>query len=70
MLDPESIVKDANFLNTEVVGLRNHIAHGSSVLITPDRLQRVIDFVLDAMRSFRNEVDNSVALKKYERAVS
>ena len=67
MLDADKIVVDREFLDEEVVGTRNRIAHGVSAIVTDEKLQRVATFVLDIMRLFRTEVENSVVLKKYER---
>jgi hypothetical protein len=67
MLDPSGIIADKQFLDEQVVGARNRIAHGGSVIVAPEQLQKVIDFVLNVMRSFRTEVENSVVLKRYER---
>ncbi len=68
MLDAERIVRDREFLDEEVVGARNKIAHGASAIVTEETLNRVATFVLEIMRLFRTEVENSVVLKRYERA--
>ena len=67
-LDAEKIVPNHQFLDEELLGTRNRIAHGGSMIVTEDKLQSVATFVLDIMRRFRTEVENSVALKSYERA--
>ncbi|MGA3309126.1 MAG: MAE_28990/MAE_18760 family HEPN-like nuclease [Xanthobacteraceae bacterium] len=68
MLDADRIVSDREFLDEEVVGSRNRIAHGASAIVTDEKIQRVASFVLEIMRLFRTEVENSVVLKRYERA--
>jgi hypothetical protein len=67
-IDPERIVPDRDYLDDEIVGTRNRIAHGGSMVVTEEKIQRVAAFVLDTMRLFRTEVENSIALKRYERA--
>lgn len=60
MIDAAGIVTDQDFLDAEIVGVRNKIAHGSHVVITDDRLVRATDFVLSIMRKFRTDVENCV----------
>lgn len=67
MVDADKIVPDRDFLDAEVVGARNRIAHGDSLIVTEDQLAKIIDFALEIMRCFRTEVENSVVLKSYEK---
>lgn len=67
-LDAGTIVSDPDYLDEAIVGARNRIAHGASITVTDEALQRATQFVLGIMRSFRTEVENSVVLKRYERA--
>jgi len=68
LLDANKIVDDSEYLDDEVVGARNRIAHGGSIIVTEEKLQKVATYVIDIMRLFRTEVENSVARKAYERA--
>jgi len=67
-LDPDKIIPDRSYLDESIVGARNRIAHGDYFTISDDQLVRAIQYVLEIMRQFRTEVENSVALQKYLRA--
>lgn len=67
-LDAGAIVGDRDYLDEGIVGARNRIAHGASITVSDAELLRATQFVLAIMRSFRTEVENSIVLKKYERA--
>lgn len=68
MLDPDKIVTNKDYLDESIVGARNRIAHGDYFTVTDDQLVKAIEYVLEIMRQFRTEVENSVALKKYLRS--
>ncbi|MTV16623.1 MULTISPECIES: MAE_28990/MAE_18760 family HEPN-like nuclease [Bradyrhizobium] len=69
MLDHDKIVPDRDYLDESIVGARNRIAHGDYFTVSDDYLIRAIDYVLEIMRQFRTEVENSVATKKYLRGL-
>lgn len=60
MVDAATIIADQEYLDNEIVGVRNHIAHGGSVVISEERLTKASEFVLSSMRSFRNDIENCV----------
>jgi hypothetical protein len=68
MIDATKIVLDREFLDNEVVGVRNRIAHGDFIVISNERLLKVSDYVLDLMRTFRTDIENCVIAKKYSKA--
>ncbi len=68
MLDINKVISDKSYLDEAIVGVRNKIAHGDYFSVSGDQLDKALDFVLEIMRQFRTEVENSVALKKYLRA--
>jgi HEPN superfamily RiboL-PSP-like protein len=47
---------------------RNHIAHGEDVSITPEELHDLSTKVLDLMRQFRTQVENSAISEEYLKA--
>jgi HEPN superfamily protein len=68
MLDIEKIIPDRDYLDESIVGARNRIAHGDYFTVSDDQMVKAIEYVLEIMRQFRTEVENSVALKKYLRS--
>lgn len=65
MIDATKIVSDQEYLDNEIVGARNRIAHGDYVVITDDRLLKASNFVLDLMRAFRSDIENCVIARKF-----
>jgi hypothetical protein len=68
MIDPNKIVSDQEFLDSEIVGTRNKIAHGDYIVVTDERLLKASDFVLELMRIFRTDVENCVLGKRFSSA--
>jgi hypothetical protein len=68
MIDATKSVLDREFLDNEVVGVRNRIAHGDFIVISNECLLKVSDYVLDLMRTFRTDIENCVIAKKYSKA--
>jgi|ERR1700733_6266324 MAE_28990/MAE_18760-like HEPN len=60
MIDATAIVTDQEYLDNEIVGIRNRIAHGGSIVISDERLTRASEFILSSMRSFRTDIENCV----------
>lgn len=65
MIDASKIVLDKEFLDNEIVGARNRIAHGDYIVVTDERLSKASDFVLGIMRAFRTDIENCVISKKF-----
>lgn len=57
-----------NFIDASLVNPRNHIAHGEALALTVDEYLALHDDVLSLIETFRNEVENSCALRRFERA--
>ena len=68
MIDASNVVSNEQFLDEEIVGARNRIAHGDYIVVTDDRLSKAVDFVLEMMRSFRTEIENCVVAQKFSRS--
>ena len=56
-----------NFIDTNLVNPRNHVAHGEALSLTVDEYLALHDDVLALIEMFRNEVENSCALRRFER---
>jgi hypothetical protein len=67
MIDATKIVLDREFLDNEIVGARNRIAHGDYIVVTDERLLKASDFVLNLMRTFRSDIENCVIARKYSK---
>ncbi|WP_454624008.1 MAE_28990/MAE_18760 family HEPN-like nuclease [Bradyrhizobium cenepequi] len=60
MINAATIITDGEYLDSEIVGVRNRIAHGGNIVISDERLSKASDFVLSSMRSFRTDIENCV----------
>jgi MAE_28990/MAE_18760-like HEPN len=60
MVDAATIITDQEYLDNEIVGVRNRIAHGANIVISDERLARATNFVLSSMRSFRTDIETCV----------
>jgi hypothetical protein len=60
MVDAATIIADQEYLDNEIVGVRNRIAHGANIVISDERLARATDFVLSSMRLFRTDIETCV----------
>lgn len=65
MIDPATIIVDHDFLDNEIVGIRNKIAHGGYIVISDERLEKASQFVLSAMRAFRTDIENCVVNRSF-----
>jgi hypothetical protein len=66
-IDQLKVIADGSFLDERVLGVRNRIAHGASVTVTEEELRAASDFVIEGMRSFRNEIEARVVNATYRR---
>jgi hypothetical protein len=69
-LDHAAFVTRLNFIDSNLVNPRNHIAHGEELSVSVDEYLQLHDDVITLIETFRNEVENSSVLKRYERAVA
>ena len=65
-VSPANVTVDRDFLDKKIVDKRNHIAHGSDKILNLDELEDIMDYTIEAMRSFRDQVVNLVALEAYK----
>jgi len=56
-----------NFIDANLVNPRNHIAHGEALELTVDEYLSLHDDVIALIDTFRNEVENSSILRRFER---
>jgi hypothetical protein len=63
-IDPKSVIKDDEYLDRNLLGVRNKIAHGESITVTALEFRDVSNFVIESMRNFRTETEYCV-IKKY-----
>ncbi|WP_233868684.1 MAE_28990/MAE_18760 family HEPN-like nuclease [Paraburkholderia adhaesiva] len=59
-----------HFIDTNLVNPRNHIAHGEALELTVDEYLNLHDDVLGLIETFRNEIENSAVLRRFERNVA
>jgi len=67
-LDHTQFETRLHFIDASLVNPRNHIAHGEALSLTVDEYLALHDDVLSLIETFRNEVENSCALRRFERA--
>ena len=60
MVDAATIIADQEYLDNEIVGVRNRIAHGANIVISDERLAKATNFVLSSMRLFRTDIETCV----------
>lgn len=65
-IDANKIIIDASRLDDELLGVRNKIAHGNYISVTDERLEKMVNYVLEIMRQFRTEVENCITLGTYQ----
>lgn len=66
-LDGSQFATRLNFIDGNLVNPRNHIAHGEALDITADEYLLLHDEVISLIEIFRNEIENSSVLRRYER---
>lgn len=69
-LDQAQFQTRLNFIDSSLVNPRNHIAHGESLSLTVDEYLSLHDDVLALIETFRNEVENSSVLRRFERTTA
>ena len=69
-LDDAQFSTRLNFIDTNLVNPRNHIAHGEELTVSIDEYLLLHDDVIALIETYRNEVENSCVLRRYERAVA
>jgi hypothetical protein len=57
-----------NFIDSNLVNPRNHIAHGEDFNLSTQEYMELHDAVLSLLETYKNEVENAAVLKSYERA--
>jgi HEPN superfamily protein len=65
MVDAATIITDQDYLDSEIVGVRNRIAHGGNIVVSDERLAKASDFVLSSMRSFRTDIEKCVLSRTF-----
>lgn len=66
-IDPKKVIGNEEFLDKNILGVRNKIAHGESITVTEAEFLAASKFVIDAMRNFRTEAEFRVISKQYMR---
>lgn len=64
-LDSNLFATRFKFIDSQLVGPRNHIAHGEALSITADEYLQLHDDVLSLIETFRNEVENASVTKRF-----
>lgn len=57
-----------NFIDSNLVNPRNHIAHGEDFNLNTREYMDLHDAVMSLLETYKNEVENAAVLKLYERA--
>lgn len=57
-----------NFIDTNLVNPRNHVAHGEILELNTDEYLELHDGVISLIETFRTEIENSSITKRFERA--
>lgn len=57
-----------NFIDSNLVNPRNHIAHGEHFELSASDYMELHDAVMSLLETYKNEVENAAVLKSYERA--
>ncbi|WP_186013825.1 MAE_28990/MAE_18760 family HEPN-like nuclease [Burkholderia gladioli] len=69
-LDSTQFETRIQFIDASLVSPRNHIAHGESLSLNLNEYLELHDSVITLIETFRNEVENSSTLRRFERAVA
>lgn len=69
-LDREQFSTRLNFIDSNLVNPRNHIAHGEDLFVSVGEYLALHDDVIALIETFRNEIENSSVLRKFERAAA
>jgi len=66
-LDQAQFETRIKFIDSSLVSPRNHIAHGEALSLSLSEYLELHDSVLALIETFRNEVENSSTLRRFER---
>jgi hypothetical protein len=66
-LDQAQFATRLHFIDSNLVKPRNHIAHGEALSLSVEEYLSLHDDVLALIETFRNEVENSCVLRRFER---
>lgn len=69
-LDHTNFQTRLNFIDSSLVNPRNHIAHGEYLSLTVDEYLELHDDVIALIEIFRNEIENSCVLRRFERVTA
>lgn len=69
-LDHSPFETRMNFIDANLVNPRNHIAHGEALAVNVAEYLQLHDDVIALIETFRNEVENSSVLRRFERAAA
>lgn len=69
-LDSGQFATRFKFIDAQLVGPRNHIAHGEALTLTAEEYLCLHDDVLALIEIFRNEVENASVTKRYRNSVA
>lgn len=69
-LDASLFATRLKFIDAQLVGPRNHIAHGESLFLEPEEYLAMHDDVLALIEIFRNEIENASVTKRFRRYVA
>lgn len=56
-----------NFIDSNLVNPRNHIAHGENIDLSPSDYMELHDAVMTLLETYKNEVENAAVLRSFER---
>lgn len=66
-LDQSPFSTRLNFIDTNLVNPRNHIAHGEEMFVSISEYLELHDDVIALIETYRNEIENSSVLKRFDR---
>lgn len=66
-LDQSQFATRLNFIDSNLVSPRNHIAHGEEMFVSVPEYLELHDDVLALIETYRNEIENSSVLKRFDR---
>lgn len=56
------------FIDSRLLGRRNHVAHGEDMDVDPDEYDEMRTAVIEMMTNLKSQIENSVVLKTYTQA--
>jgi hypothetical protein len=59
--------KKMNFIDTDLVNRRNHIAHGEDLGLSTAAYMELHEAVMSLLETYRNDVENAAVLKSFQR---